>query len=107
MNGSLRHVRGISGPARTWSRAGRQGRLAAAALAAPVIALAVPVAARPAAVTPAAVTPAAPPPAAAAVRATAAPADAAAGHVPAPPPGWTTEFADNFNGPGAQQALGG
>ena len=37
--------------------------------------------------------------AAAAVRATASRADAAAGRVPASPPGWTTEFADNFNGP--------
>jgi hypothetical protein len=39
-----------------------------------------------------------PVPAAAAVRMTASRARAVAGAVPAPPPGWTTQFSDDFNG---------
>jgi beta-glucanase (GH16 family) len=38
--------------------------------------------------------------AAAAVRGTAGPAEAIAGKVPAPPAGWSTQFSDDFNGPG-------
>jgi beta-glucanase (GH16 family) len=73
-----------------------------AALAAPLIALGAPAAATAVPLSSAPVAAAAGPTAAsvaAAVRATASRADAAAGHMPAPPRGWTTEFADSFNGP--------
>jgi beta-glucanase (GH16 family) len=119
MYGRLGHARADSRPAGR-SRRARRRRWPAAALAAPLIALAAPLIAlaAPAAATavPAStpqgtlgVAPASAAPAsaaapgaasvAAAVRATASRADAAAGRVPAPPPGWTTEFADSFNGP--------
>jgi beta-glucanase (GH16 family) len=107
MYGRLRHARGDSRPAGRSRRAG-QRRWPAVALAAPVIALGAPAAATAASQSPASGSTAASPasvavPAvasmAAAVGATASRADAAVGRVPAPPPGWSTEFADDFNGP--------
>jgi beta-glucanase (GH16 family) len=107
MYGRLRHSGGDSRPAGR-SRRARQRPWPAAALAALVIALGALVAATTGPVPSASGTIAAAAASAAesagasvaaAVRATASRADAAAGRVPAPPPGWTTEFADNFNGP--------
>ncbi len=94
-------VRGTTRGLRNWPRARHRRLLAAAAALGATIAITTPQAAgaAQAGARTTATTGVRPVSAATAVRMTASRREAPDGTVPAPPPGWTTQFSDDFNGP--------